>query len=357
MKSVRPSELSKLLLNVAPVRTVFVWGPPGIGKSALVEKFADDVGLACVSLLGSQLAPEDLIGVPRIDGEVSVFCPPRAIARREPYALFVDELNACSFEVQKAFYSLMNERRLGEYRLPAGSVVIGAGNRAHDRAIVKPMSSALMNRMLHVELRPNLADWFAWARPAGVHPHVLAYLEARPDHLFVPPPKSEEPFTTPRAWHILSDALGAYGDGATPDELELLAAGCLSPAHARSFVAFVKQLRGKLRVDRVLEGLDPLPRAPEDRDVLYFLVQSVRAHLAKALPAERDAVRPHHRRLVTHAKRFLVELCDLDREMSALLVADEQGEGARELPPWFLVEIVRDLPRLAARLAPDAPKG
>ncbi len=159
MQIITPKQLSKLLLNVAITRPVFIWGPPGIGKSALVEQFACDVGLECVSLLGSQLAPEDLIGVPRIEGNRSVFCPPRLIAREEPYLLFVDELNACSFEVQKAFYSLINDRRLGEYRLPSGSVVVGAGNRAQDQAIVKPMSSALMNRMLHVELKPTARDW------------------------------------------------------------------------------------------------------------------------------------------------------------------------------------------------------
>jgi len=91
-----PTELSDFLLAVAPVRPVFIWGAPGIGKSALVERFAADVGMACVSLLGSQLAPEDIIGVPRIEDGVSHFCPPAQIARAEPFVLFLDELNACS---------------------------------------------------------------------------------------------------------------------------------------------------------------------------------------------------------------------------------------------------------------------
>lgn len=85
----------------------------------------------------------DLIGVPQIIDGTSRFCPPKIIARSEPYCLFLDELNACSHEVQKAFYSLIHERRIGEYHLPAGSIVIGAGNRASSGAIVKPMSSAL----------------------------------------------------------------------------------------------------------------------------------------------------------------------------------------------------------------------
>jgi MoxR-like ATPase len=351
MEIITPKQLTKLLLNVAPVRPVFIWGPPGIGKSALVERFAHDVGLECVSLLGSQLAPEDLIGVPRIDDGKSVFCPPRMIARDEPYLLFVDELNACSFEVQKAFYSLINDRRLGEYRLPEGAVVVGAGNRTQDQAIVKPMSSALMNRLLHVELRPSVREWLDWAYSAGIHEWVIQYLETRPDHLSVAPPKTEETFSTPRAWHILSDALQGYGRDIQPQEIEILAGGVLSPNHARSFGAFVKQLNGKLRIDHILSGEQPLPRAAEDRDVLYFIVQSIRAQLAKTLPPERDSIKPPHRQMVIQSKRVLVELCEVSLEMATLLVAEETGEEARNLPDWYLVEVVRDLPRLAQRVA------
>lgn len=354
MQVITPKQLSKLLLNVAMNRPVFIWGPPGIGKSALVEQFARDVALDCVSLLGSQLAPEDLIGVPRIEEGKSVFCPPRIIARDEPYLLFVDELNACSFEVQKAFYSLINDRRLGEYSLPDGSIVVGAGNRAQDQAIVKPMSSALMNRMLHVELRPTARDWLDWAYSQGIHEWVIKYIETRPDHLAIQPPKTEETFSTPRSWHILSDALRAYGSSVTVDEVDMLASGALSPNHARSFVAFVKQLCGSLRVDQILSGQQALPRAAEDRDVLYFIVQSIRAQLAKTLPPDRDGVKPTHRHLASQAKRVLVDLCDINVEMATVMVAEETGEEARNLPDWFLVEVVRDLPRLAQRIAVKA---
>ena len=92
--SVNQKQLLDILLNVGLVRPVFIWGAPGIGKSAIVEQFAEDMGLPCVSLLGSQLAPEDIIGVPQIVDGRSVFCPPRMIAREEPYCLFLDELNA-----------------------------------------------------------------------------------------------------------------------------------------------------------------------------------------------------------------------------------------------------------------------
>src|SRR5207302_7508652 len=117
--------------------------------------------------------PGGLIGRAQVEGRVSRFCPPSMIGRKEPYCLFLDELNACSHEVQKAFYSLIHERRIGEYHLPPGSIIIGAGNRAQDSAIVKPMSSALLNRMVHVHLRVSHRDWLEWAEANGIHPLVI----------------------------------------------------------------------------------------------------------------------------------------------------------------------------------------
>lgn len=147
--SIAQNQLKELLLQVGLVRPVFIWGAPGIGKSAIVEQFAAELGLPCVCLTGSQLAPEDLIGVPQIVNGTSVFCPPRCLVQKEPFCLFLDELNACSLEVQKAFYSLILERRIGEYHLPDGSIVVGAGNRMQDNAITRQLPSALI-----------LYDWY-----------------------------------------------------------------------------------------------------------------------------------------------------------------------------------------------------
>ena len=144
---------------MAPARPVFVWGQPGIGKSACVEQFAAALGMECVNVNGAQMAPEDLIGVPQIVNGKTRFQPPEMIARDEPYVLFCDELNGATHDIQKAFYSLIHDQRIGEFRLPEGSIVIGAGNRSEDSAIVRPMSSALINRMVHVSLRTDLRGW------------------------------------------------------------------------------------------------------------------------------------------------------------------------------------------------------
>lgn len=345
-RTLTQKQLPEFLLGVAPVRPVFIWGAPGIGKSSLVEQFAASLGLDCVSLLGSQLAPEDIIGVPRIEDGTSIFCPPRAIARKEPYCLFLDELNACSHEVQKSFYSLIHEKRVGEYEMPAGSIVIGAGNRTQDSAIVKQMSSALINRMVHVHLEVSHRDWLEWAAANAIHGDIIAYIGLRPDHLWSLPPKHEEPFSTPRAWHMLSDALGGFRD-IPPAELEALAFGCLTPAHAAQFLAFRKQARSRFQLGRILKGEAPWPAAPEDRDVLYFLAQSFRAHLARELPAVKRDLNEAQVQLAHVAKRLVRDLALHSLEMAQMVVA--VGDDGKSLPDWFTVEIVRDIPRLIDR--------
>ncbi len=344
--TVTQRELSELLLNISPIRPVFIWGAPGIGKSALVQKFADDIGLECVSLLGSQLAPEDIIGIPKIEGDTSCFMPPKMIAKKEPYVLFLDELNACSQEVQKAFYSLIHERRIGEYRLPEGSVVIGAGNRTQDGAIVKTMSTALINRMFHVQLVADPEQWLDWAYKEGIHKWVIDYISQRPDHLFSEPPKTEEPYSTPRSWHMLSDGLKEYGAGKkdVPESiLRVLAFGTVSASHAGMFLAFIKQLGNKNLLNEIIKGNARFPSDPSKRDILYFVAQSFRAKLLMELPKDKQKLDNTTKQLTHRAKAMIKELSQISLEIAQMVVSSDND---RTLPEWFMLEIIRDLPRL-----------
>jgi hypothetical protein len=348
--TVTPGALPRLLLHLSVVRPVFIWGQPGIGKSSLVRGFADSLGMECVTLLGTQLAPEDLIGVPEVRDGRSRFAPPEAIAREAPYCLFLDELNASSPEVQKAFYSLILDRRIGAYELPAGSIVIGAGNRGSDNALARPMASALVNRMVHLHLRASVEDWLAWASMSGIHEWVLDYLGQRPDQLFSRPPKTEEPFSTPRSWHMLSDTLRSFGPDIDEDTIRVLASGLLTSHHATGFTAYLKTVRHRYGLDAIVRGDTAWPVAPQDRDLLYFLAEAFRARLVKQLPASKEQASPTVRRFAVRAKGLLVELAEISAECAQLVIAADD-DGMPVLPGWFLVEIGRDLPRLVGARA------
>src|SRR3954453_7642946 len=154
-ETVTLSQAKELIRCLSHEQSVLLLAPPGVGKSDVVRQAAADAKLECKSLLGTQIAPEDVSGVPRIIGERSVFCPPRVLLPDNPqkFCLFLDELPACAPDVQKAFYSLLLERRIGEHPLPAGTWVVAAGNRAEDRALVRVLSAALLNRVFVVNVR------------------------------------------------------------------------------------------------------------------------------------------------------------------------------------------------------------
>src|SRR5262249_48768476 len=143
----------------------------------------------------------------------------------------------------------------------------------------------------------------------------------------------------------LSDGLHEFGDEISDHWLEVLTYGCLSPHHAGQFKAFVKQIRGKYRINAILKGDMGWPYAPEDRDILYFLAQSFRALLIKDLPADNVAINHDQRAMAHRAKALLKELAAINLEIAQIVVTNEH-EGEEGLPGWFMVEIVRDLPRL-----------
>ena len=166
-----------------------------------------------------------------------------------PFCLFLDELPACAPDVQKAFYSLLLERRLGEHALPAGTWVVAAGNRMQDRALVRSMSSALVNRVTILHLRVDVDEWQAWAARHGVRGDVRTFIHYLPDALARPVPPDPVPFSTPRAWAALSRSLDlAEGAGMLNRETRrALAFGRLSPEDAAVFCALAEETIAPMR--------------------------------------------------------------------------------------------------------------
>ncbi|MGV3634604.1 MAG: AAA family ATPase, partial [Pseudorhodoplanes sp.] len=203
-QSITLRQAKKLVQCMAHEQSFLLLSPPGVGKSEMVFQAAAEAGLPCRSLLGTQIAPEDVSGVPKIVGERSVFCPPRLLLPEsaQSFCLFLDELPACAPDVQKAFYSLLLERRLGEHALPAGTWVVAAGNRQQDRALVRAMSSALVNRVTILNLRVDVSEWQDWAHKSGIRSDIRNYIAFMPDALMREVPHEPQPFSTPRAWAL-----------------------------------------------------------------------------------------------------------------------------------------------------------
>ena len=126
--------------------------------------------------------------------------------------------------------------------------------------------------------------------------------------------------------------------------LRVLAYGTVSAAHAGMFLAYTRQLGNKNLLNEIIKGDSRWPSAPEQRDVLYFTAQSFRARLLTELPESKQKLNKETQFLVHRAKALLKDLSAINHEIAQMVVSDDEG---RVLPDWFMVEIVRDLPRLA----------
>ena len=96
----------------------------------------------------------------------------------------------------------------------------------------------------------------------------------------------------------------------------------------------------------IIHGDQDWPRKPEDRDALYFLAQSFKAQLMKELPPDKNKLSGTARDLAFRAKSLMKDLAGISLEIAQMTVAPENNNA---LPDWFVVEIIRDLPRLAAK--------
>jgi hypothetical protein len=351
MSALTPSELLDFLLEVAPVLPVFIKGPPGGAKTAMVMLFCESVGMECVVLHGSTCLPEDVVGlpIPNHDERKTYYYPPARLARDKAYCLFLDEFPNASKEVQKSFYSLVQHQRTDSFQMPEGSIVILGGNRAQDQALVNQVSSALINRVCIVEMADSHREWIDYGTKNHFHPWVTDFIAARPDQLRSVPGQSGEPFSSPRSWHILSDGLNAFGDKLKEASCEkyitTLARGTIAANHATNFLAFVKMRLNAYDIFAILKGDKRWPDSPRDRDLLYFLADSFRVHLAKELPPDATDVKGKHKETAHQAKKLLKDLSVISMEIAQKVVAEEDGKP--DLPGWLLTEIVRDLPRIA----------
>jgi hypothetical protein len=260
---------------VAAKQPVFIWGGPGIGKSAIVRHLAADSALPLQDVRALLLDPVDLRGLPFLgqDGR-SKWATPEFLPQGGSGILFLDELNAAPAMVQAGCYQLVLDRKLGEYTLPEGWAIIAAGNRDSDRAVTTRMPTPLRNRFVHLEFEVDLQDWSEWAIEAGIRPEVIAFLRFRQE-LLSAFDRDANAFPSPRSWEFVSRILDATPDQSVEHELF---AGAVGSGAATEFSAFLKTFRELPNIDAIL--LNPLKEPVPENAAAQYAVASALAHCA-----------------------------------------------------------------------------
>ena len=224
-------------------RPVFLWGPPGIGKSDIVKQIGDDAGREVIDVRLALWEPTDIKGIPYYNAEkgAMVWAPPSELPMdpESKAIIFLDELNSAPPAVQAAAYQLILNRRVGTYHLPKGVDVVAAGNREGDRGVTYRMPSPLANRFIHLEAKVDFDDYIEWATINRIHPEVVGYLSFAKQDLYDFDPKgASKSFATPRSWTFVSDLLS--DDDCDIDTLHNLIAGSVGDGLAIKFMAHRK---------------------------------------------------------------------------------------------------------------------
>jgi hypothetical protein len=247
-RTVTAVQARKSLLKAFKVqRPLFLWGPPGIGKSELVENITNELGGYMIDLRLGQMEPTDIRGIPfynkdsgKMDWAPPVELPDEELASQYPIVvLFLDELNSAAPSVQSAAYQLILNRRIGKYKLPDNVVMVAAGNRESDKGVTYRMPTPLANRFIHQEMKVDFASWQEWAVMNKIHKDVVGYLSFAKQDLYDFDAKSaSRAFATPRSWSFVSELL--EDDENDNDTLTNLIAGTVGEGLAVKFMAHRK---------------------------------------------------------------------------------------------------------------------
>lgn len=275
--------------NLPPI---MIWSGPGIGKSSIVRSVATELGIDFIDVRLAQREPVDIRGLPVPDKETATvkwFVPDEW--PRDPKSrgiIFFDELSAADRSLQVAAYELILDRRLGNlYTVPDGWYICAAGNRSEDRAVAVPMSSALANRFLHVDLEPDITSWAAWAFANKIHPSVIGFLRFRPEWLFHQANENlERGWPTPRSWERVSAVLKSTP--ALPEGLLFEAitglVGATAGAEFRAFYSLGKNVSDVAKMMRNPTEKLIIPKQPDQQ---YALCAAMAHYLWQgATPAE-----------------------------------------------------------------------
>jgi len=242
-------------------RPIFLWGPPGIGKSEIIKQLGDELGAHVIDVRLSLWEPTDIKGIPYFDSNSNkmVWAPPLELpdaemaSKHDKIVLFMDEMNSAAPAVQAAAYQLVLNRRVGTYQLPDNVVMVAAGNRETDKGVTYRMPAPLANRFVHLEMAVDWDDWQEWAVENKLHKDVVGFLTFSKKDLYDFDPKSaSRAFATPRSWSFVSELL--IDDDTDEQTLTDLTSGAVGEGLAVKFMAHRKHAAKMPNPSDVLQG-------------------------------------------------------------------------------------------------------
>lgn len=324
------------LISISRQRPVFLYGAPGIGKTAIMSQIADELGVGLVSYSMTHHTRQSALGLPFIskknyggtEYDVSEYTMSEIIASvydqmeetgLDRGILFLDEINCVSETLTPAMLQFLQFKVFGRHRVPDGWIVVTAGNPPEYNRSVREFDIVTWDRLKRVDVEPDFDAWKEYAYHIGVHPAVMTYLELKPSDFYkVETTVSGKSFVTARGWDDLSQMMLVYEQQGLVVDALLIGQYLQDRKIAKDFGIYYelfKKYREEYRVDDILAGVvsedikERVRNSPFDERVslLGLLINRVNEemrdtmktdafvqHLHEILKAEKDQLTGDH---------------------------------------------------------------
>lgn len=209
-------------------RPIFLMGPPGVGKTAIMQQIALELGVGFVSYSMTHHTRQSALGLPFINGhsfsgqnyQVSEYTMSEIVAAvykkieqtgLAEGILFLDEVNCVSETLTPSMLQFLQYKVFGTHRIPDGWIVVTAGNPPEYNQSVREFDVVTWDRLRRIDVIPDYAVWKEFASKAAVHPAVLSYLDTKKANFYrIEEDVDGSQFATARGWSDLSDMLYLY---------------------------------------------------------------------------------------------------------------------------------------------------
>lgn len=259
-------------------RPVLLIGPPGIGKTAIMEQVAEECGVGLVAYTITHHTRQSAIGLPVIREKnyggricsVTEYTMSEIIASvydcmeetgKQEGILFIDEINCVSETLAPAMLQFLQCKTFGSHQVPEGWIIAAAGNPPGYNKSVREFDVVTLDRVRLLNVEADLSVWKLFAREAGVHEAILSFLEIKPQDFYRMEASEEGKFfVTARGWEDLSRMIAVYEELKLPVSAAFVQEFLQYPMVARDFAAYYKlyeKYRSDYQIMEILAGQYP----------------------------------------------------------------------------------------------------
>ena len=329
----KQDNFGNFIIPIERQRPVFLMGPPGIGKTAIMEQIAGELGVGLLAYSMTHHTRQSALGLPLIvkksyggkEYDVSEYTMSEIIAsiydlmektQVKQGILFLDEMNCVSETLAPAMLQFLQYKTFGRHQIPDGWIVVAAGNPPEYNKSVREFDIVTWDRIKRIDIEPDFNVWKEFAYEHGVHPAVITYLEIKKSSFYlIETTVNGKEFVTARGWMDLSDILKMYESNSLPVDSYLVKQYLQKPDIAKSFALYYdlfQKYRADYQVNDILAGKagkEIKSRAIEARfderiALLGILLDSITAIIREYL--ESDASLTKLFKILTELKQPLV---------------------------------------------------